>query len=60
MTYDEAMTKRNELRYYRWGNEPCGKVSTWKLAKDGSVKNMGYMDLLKALSKGLIHECPYP
>ena len=52
--------KQGEVRYFRWGDEPCGKVSTWTVREDGSVKFLGYMDMKEAQEKKLFEECPYP
>ena len=52
--------KVGEVRYYQWGNEPAGMVSTWTVTEDRSVKNLGYIPLQEAWDKKLIHGCPYP
>jgi hypothetical protein len=52
--------KEGEVRYFRWGNEPCGKVSTWTIKEDRSVKLLGYMDIKEAYEKKLKEECLYP
>jgi len=52
--------KQGEVRYYQWGDEPSGKVSTWTVNEDRSVKNLGYMDMKEAQEKKLFQECPYP
>lgn len=46
------------VRYYKWGNEPIGYVSTWNLADNGEVISTGLM-LSKELPKDAIHDCPY-
>jgi len=51
--------KQGEIRYYQWGDEPVGKVTTWTIKEDRSMKNLGYMDYEEAREKKLIHECPY-
>lgn len=51
--------KQGEVRYFCWGDEPCGKVSTWTVKEDRSVKLLGYMDINEALEKKLFQECPY-
>jgi len=51
--------KVGEIRYYSWGDEPIGKVSTWTVSEDRSVKNLGYMDKKEAEEKKLHRECPY-
>ena len=57
------MSKHEILRYYRWGTEKPGYVSTWRLGEDGSIKyGMGEISLeeLWALPKGsYVHDCPY-
>jgi hypothetical protein len=52
--------KQGEVRYFRWGNEPSGKVSIWTVKEDRSVKLLGYMDMKEAQEKKLFQECPYP
>ncbi|MBV6442718.1 MAG: hypothetical protein EPGJADBJ_04439 [Saprospiraceae bacterium] len=46
------------VRYYTWGNEPRGYVSTWKLADNGEVMPTGLIHRDK-LPKYAIHDCPY-
>jgi len=52
--------KTGEVRYFQWGNEPAGMVSTWTVKKDRSVKLLGYKKLEYVLEKKLFQECPYP
>jgi hypothetical protein len=33
--------KPGEVRYFKWGNEPAGAVSTWTVKDDRSVKLLG-------------------
>lgn len=49
---------KQPLKYYEWGNEPEGHVSTWKVAANGEVVTLGYISRDK-LPKSVICECPY-
>jgi hypothetical protein len=56
------MNKYDLLRWYQWGSEKPGYVSTWRLGEDGSVISCGQMALkeLWALPKGsTVKDCPY-
>ena len=46
------------LRYYVWGDEEPGYVSTWQLTDRGEIKTMGKMRR-EDLPKGSICDCPY-
>ena len=52
--------KPGEARYFHWGNEPAGMVTTWTVTEDRSVKLLGYITLREALDRKLRQECPYP
>ena len=51
--------KPGEVRYFQWGNEPAGMVSTWTVTEDRSVKLLGYIELREAWDKNYRMECPY-
>lgn len=52
------MNKHEVIRYYRWGNEKPGYVSTWQLGEDGSIKHRGQIRR-EDLPEGAIFDCPY-
>lgn len=49
---------RSKLRWYEWGNEKPGYVSTWVLGKDGSVIHKGHVRRDR-LPKTATFDCPY-
>ncbi|MHA1342385.1 MAG: hypothetical protein ACTSQG_00230 [Promethearchaeota archaeon] len=51
--------KTGELRYYEWGSERPGFVSTWTINRDGSVHRLGEMLKEDALACNLKKESPY-
>ncbi len=51
--------KVGEIRYFQWGDEGHGKVSTWTISEDGYVKMLGKIDIEEAIAKKLIYKCPY-
>ena len=54
------MKKHEILRWYRWGNEKPGYVSTWRLGEDGSSKHLGEMPLMDAIhTPGAVRDCPH-
>lgn len=57
------MNKHEMIRYYRWGNEKPGYVSTWRLGEDGSIKygmgEISLQDLWKLPKGSYCHDCPY-
>lgn len=46
------------IRYYQWGNEKPGHVTTWKPTRNG-IKHLG-QKLFSKLPAGAIYDCPYP
>jgi len=51
--------KMRVLRYYEWGNEKPGYVSTWRIINDqGEWKHCGERSR-DQLPKNAIHECPF-
>ncbi len=49
-----------KIRWFQWGDEKPGYVTTWSLEADGSVVIGKCIPLETARRRGYEFECPYP
>lgn len=51
--------KKSKYRYFEWGDEKPGYVTTWSVAPDGSVRIGAEISREEARKKGYEFECPF-
>ena len=52
--------KQKKIRWFQWGDEKPGYVTTWTVAEDGSVVIGRCILMETARQCGYEFECPYP
>ena len=50
---------KKKVKYFEWGDEKPGYVTTWTVDLDGSVKNGAEIRREEAKQMGYEFECPY-
>lgn len=53
------MKKRTKYKYFEWGDEEPGYVTTWTVAPDGSVRLGARIRYEEARRRGYEFECPF-
>ena len=51
---------RKKIRWFQWGDEKPGYVTTWTVAADGSAVIGRCIPMETARRRGYEFECPYP
>ena len=51
--------KKSKYRYFEWGDEKPGYVTTWSVAPDGSVRIGAEISREEAPRRGYEFECPF-
>ena len=51
--------KKSKYRYFEWGDEKPGYVTTWSVAPDGSVRIGAEISREEARRRGYEFECPF-
>lgn len=50
---------KKKVRYFEWGNEKPGYVTTWTVAPDGRVRIGAEIKMETAWRRGYEFECPF-